>query len=199
MTVTCPGVHAQAAGLEVQAASIRIRGAFVHQRFGSDGLHRFREAASPALRQALDGRCSGGGWVPFALQIEGTLLIDQLFGAGDLALAEEIGAFAATQDAGVWKTLFMRTVPPALMARVLPSLWSHYYRNGGALRMTITGPTAMLITIDGFPAPHPAHCRAMAGWARATLEHGPRVDIRATEVKCRTRGEDSCLMNVTWR
>ena len=189
----------QPSGVEVQAASIRSREAFVRERFGPEGVRRFREGASRELTRILDGQSSGGGWAPFARQIEATELIDRLFGAGDLALANELGASVATHDAGVWKSLFMRAVPPALMARIIPSLWSHYYRHGGALRMQITGASALTIREEGFPAPHRAHCLAMIGWARATLEQGPRTDVRVTEHCCRMRGEEVCEFHVTWR
>lgn len=199
MTISELRTGPQSSGVEVQAASIRSREAFVRERFGPEGVRRFREGASRELTRILDGQSSGGGWAPFARQIEATELIDRLFGAGDLALATELGAFVATHDAGVWKSLFMRAVPPALMARIIPSLWSHYYRHGGALRMQITGASALTIRVEGFPAPHRAHCLAMAGWARATLEQGPRTDVRVTEQRCRIGGEEVCEFHVTWR
>ncbi len=199
MTVPEPRGRPLAAGVEVQASSIRSREAFVRERFGADGVRRLREHASRELVQILDGKSSGGGWVPFSRQVEATELVDRLFGAGDLALAVELGAFVATHDAGVWKSLFMRAVPPALMARIVPSLWAHYYRHGGALRMQITGASSMAILVVGFPLPHRAHCLAMAGWARATLEHGPRTGVQVSEQSCRTRGEEACEFHVTWR
>src|SRR5688572_1661729 len=87
----------------VQSATVRVRETFVEKRFGVPARQRFRQAASPGLRELLSApQNPKSGWVPFELFIEANVLADKLFGKGDLELAWEIGRFAAGHNIGVW-------------------------------------------------------------------------------------------------
>lgn len=182
----------------VQSATVRLRGAFVEQRFGVDARQRYVASASPPLRALLlrDAKAAST-WVDFDLFVEATVLADKLFGRGDLGLAWEIGRFAATHEVGVWKNLLMRHIRPTLLLSIASGAWNHHY-DGGRLVSRATGANSVLVSIEGFPSPHRAHCQSIAGWMFGSLELGPRKDCRVDEVQCRARGGSACEFKLTW-
>lgn len=187
-----------AAAPRVQASTVRVRATFAEKRFGVAGLQKFRQSASPALRDFLGTTTNPpGGWVPFELFIEANVLCDRLFGRGDLGLVWEIGRFAASHNLGVWKATFMRHSPPSVFVAIARGLWSSHYQ-GGRLASRATGVTGMAISIIDFPAPHKAHCNSIGGWLQGSLELGPRKDIEVKEVACRTEGAGFCEFRATW-
>jgi hypothetical protein len=184
--------------LRVQAATVRLREAFVEERFGVDARQRFREQASAALRELLTTKADPrGGWVDFALFVEATVLADRLFGKGDLALAWEIGRFASSHTVGVWKRLVMRHVRPATLLGLVAGVWSHHYE-GGRLMSRASGPTGLYLQIIDFPAPHRAHCLSIGGWMQGSLEMGPRRNIQVAELGCRALGGPACDFQLSW-
>lgn len=182
----------------VQVATVRARDAFVEARFGTGARQRYRSEASPALREILAASSKPpGGWVPFPLFVEATVLADRLFGRGDLTMAWDMGHFAASHNAGVWKSLFMRHLRPSMVLGITAGLWSSHY-DGGRLASRSTGDSSLLVSILDFPTPHAAHCRSIGGWMQGSLELGPRKSIEVQELSCRTRGGTSCDFRLTW-
>lgn len=184
--------------VRVQASTVRLRDAFVEQRYGLEARQRFRAAASPLLRELIVTKTEPkGGWVDFQLFVEATVLADNMFGKGDLALAWEIGRFASTHTVGVWKRLVMRHVRPPTVLALAAGVWSHHY-DGGRLVSRASGSTGLTIQIVDFPTPHRAHCLSVGGWMQGSLEMGPRRSIGVRELSCRARGATSCEFQLTW-
>lgn len=181
----------------VQAATVRVRDQYVEKHFGVAGQQRLRQAASPALRDFLASAEPKAGWVPFELFVEATSLADRLFGRGDMAMAWDIGRFAASHNIGVWKSLFMRHAPPGVLLGITSGLWSHHY-DGGRLASRATGPSSVIVGILDFPEPHRAHCLSIAGWIQGSLELGPRKNILVQETACRTQGGALCEFRLSW-
>ncbi len=184
--------------VRVQAATVRVREAFVAERFSPSAVQRLRELASPPLREVLLAPAlPPGGWVPFSLFVEINQLVDRTFGKGDGELAWESGRFAASHNAGVWKSLIMRHVSPSMLVSLASSLWSKHY-DGGRLVSRPGGGTCVMVSIVDFPEPDPAHCKAIGGWMQGSLEMGPRKNIKVTEVACRSAGAAICEFRLTW-
>lgn len=181
----------------VQAATVRLRMAYVEQKHGVEARQRFMMQASPALREVLSAAPGKSAWVDFELFVEATVLVDRMFGRGDMALAWDIGRFAAGHEIGVWKSLIMRVVRPSMLLGVVSGVWSHHY-DSGRLVSRVVGPTAMLVGIENFPTPHRAHCYSIAGWIHGSLEQGPRKNINVRELSCRAHGGRSCEFQLDW-
>jgi hypothetical protein len=184
--------------VRVQAATVRLRDAYVERHFGIEGRQKFRQAASSELRNLLSTAADPqGGWVDFELFIEATVLADRLFGTGDLELAWQIGKFASNYAVGVWKRLIMRHVRPATLLGLTAGVWSHHY-DGGRLISRSLGTHGLHITIADFPRPHRAHCLSIGGWMEGSLVMGPRKNILVRELACRARGEATCDFQLGW-
>ncbi|MBK8994368.1 MAG: hypothetical protein IPM35_01255 [Myxococcales bacterium] len=182
----------------VQASTVRVRQAFAESRFGATAPERLRREASPELRALLASKDSPpGGWVPFALFVEVNQLVDRQFGSGDGSLIWESGRFAASHNAGVWKSLIMRHVTPGMLVGLASSLWSKHYEGGRLVSRSAGGNTLMVSIVD-FPEPHPAHCKAIGGWMLGSIELGPRKDPAVQELACRANGAAICEFRLTW-
>jgi hypothetical protein len=196
--MTTQGTEGKPRTARVQVGTVRARDAYVEKQYGAGALQRYRGSASPPLRELLGATAKPpGGWVDFALFVEATVLADRLFGRGDMALAWEMGRFAASHNAGVWKSIFMRHVRPAMLLGITSGLWSSHY-DGGRLASRSTGDASMLVSILDFPAPHRAHCLSIGGWMQGSLELGPRKNIHVQELSCRLNGGTSCDFRLTW-
>ncbi len=182
----------------VQAKTVRVRDTFVAEQFGAAARERFVAAASPPLRELLGTTGEPkGGWVEFALFVEANTLADSLFGRGDLALAWEMGRFAATHNMGVWRSMLMRHVRPSTFIGIAAGLWGSHY-DGGKLLSRSVGDGGLLVSIADFPEPHRAHCLAIAGWVHGSLEIGPRRNVRVVEQSCRLTGGATCDLDIRW-
>jgi hypothetical protein len=183
----------------VQANTVRLRDAFVEQRFGLEARQRYRATASTALRELLaQPGDPKGGWINFELFIEATVLADRLFGKGDLGLAWEIGRFASDHAIGIWKRLIMRHISPATLLGLTSGIWSHHY-DGGRLVSRALGASGLHVEIADFPAPHRAHCLSIGGWMEGSLEMGPRKRTHVRELGCKTLGAPTCEFQLTWQ
>ena len=176
---------------------LRSREAFVRQYYGGEGMRRLIEAASPALRPLLDDPTrSDREWVTFDSMVECTVLIDQLFGAGDLALARELGYHSSTTAAGPWKTWALRHTPVSVALQLAAGVWRYYYSHG---RMALRPDGAGVMgAIEDFPVFHRAHCLVVVGWLYGVLSMGPRRNVVVEERSCRALGDATCTLRSSW-
>ena len=72
----------------------------------------------------------------------------------------------------------------------------HY--DSGHMVAVKDGAQAVRLRIEGFEAPHRAHCLSVLGWASRSVElsGGKLTDVR--ENACRTMGDAVCELGLTW-
>ncbi len=190
------GTNAPTRSVRVKASTITARVDYVEQRLGAEALARFREAASPALAPYLTSKVPSG-WAAFDAFVEANVLVDRLFGDGDLRLAWDMGRFAATHNMGMWKAFVYRHVQPSLIMSIAAGLWGQHY-DGGRLATRPLGSSGVAVSIIDFPTPHRAHCLSVGGWILGTAEAGPRRSATVRESACRISGDRLCELLVTW-
>ena len=155
------------------------------------------DAASPALRAVLGGMEPAGGWTDFSSFVEVNVLVDRLFGSGDLGLVRELGRDAARRTAGVWRSLFEKGVDVPKFVEIAGGLWHKHY-DVGSIERSIVAADRVKVEIRGMPEPHRAHCLAVAGWIEGVFEFKPGVHVVANELSCRASGEATCEMMLHW-
>ena len=181
-----------------QISTLRMRVEFAKDRFGAPAEARLQGAASPALRAALDAGDPPNGWVDFRLFVEINVLVDSLFGSGDLTLVRDAGHYAALHNAGVWRALFEKGVGVAQFVEIAGGLWHKHYDVGSLVRSAV-GAQTVHVEIHGMPLPHRAHCLAVVGWVEGVFELKPGVAVQARELGCRAAGDAKCELVVTWQ
>ncbi len=173
-----------------------MRQSFVRAKFGNAAADMFEARASPGLKTALTLARKRDDWVDFGLFIEATELVDMLFGRGNLALAWEVGRFAAEHNMAFWRSIVMRVVSPTVVLAVSASLWSHHY-DTGTLNTAREGDSVR-VRINDFLWPHRTHCMSIGGWIERSLELGRPKSVSVRETSCRTRGGEFCEYALTW-
>lgn len=179
-----------------------MRQHFVKARFGTTGAELFQARASAELRMALSIAQQRDEWVDFGLFIEATELVDRLFGRGDLAMAWEVGRYAAEHNIGVWRSLIMRVMSPSILMSIATSLWTHHYDSGKLVvreEESDSEKNQVRVSIAEFRSPHRTHCMSIGGWIERSLELGRPKSVRVREVACRARHGASCEFALTWK
>lgn len=183
-------------GLHARASAVKVRDQFVMARFGRTSRDRYRAAASPELREALD--TPGDRWVDFRLFVDATELACRMFADGDEELAAEIGAFAAEANMGPWRALVHRILSPGFILGLSSQLWGHHY-DGGRLSVTEIPNAGFKVRIEEFPQPARVHCLSIRGWCLGTIRLGRPKTATVEETLCRLRGDPACEFVAQWR
>ena len=87
----------------VKGSALASRILWVQLEHGDAGYQRLLGQISPELRQTIEMGVNKAKWYPFDQFIELNLVLDRLFGKGDLALIRELGRYGA--DANL-KTIY---------------------------------------------------------------------------------------------
>ena len=180
----------------MRGTAVLMRQNFVRLKYGSAAAEMFAARASPSLKTTLTLAKQRDEWVDFGQFIEATELVDNLFGRGNLALAWEVGRFAAEHNMAFWRSIVMRLMSPPVVLAVAASLWSHHY-DTGTLDTSRTGDNVR-VRINDFLWPHRTHCMSIGGWIERTLELGRPKSVSVRETSCRTRSGEFCEYSLTW-
>jgi hypothetical protein len=161
------------------------------------GAERLRGRMSPELRALCDAGFLANGWYPFAAFVELNALLDQLFGAGDLALCYELGRYACDVNLTTLYRIFFRLGSVPFIIRRAAAAWRVNY-DAGAMTVVSQTDDAVCLRVSGVPAPHRAHCLSVKGWiARATEISGG--EVLDEEERCRLLGDPECEFQFRWR
>ena len=180
----------------VKASTVQQRLTFVDQCFGKEAHERYLGAVSPQLVRVFEG--SPKSWVEFGHFVEATVLIDQIFGKGDLTMCWEVGRFASQFAVSAWKQFVMRRIRPTTIVSLASSAWSQYY-DAGRIVSSPAGPSALRLEIAGFPQPHRAHCLSIGGWVDGSIAAAPGRQVHVQELSCRAIGDAQCVFLARWR
>ena len=182
----------------IKGSALASRVLWVRLRYGSEGLSRLASRVSAPLRDVIDHGAKLPTWYPFELFVELTVAIDQEFGTGDLALARELGRYGADANMTTIYRLFYKVGTVQWILQRAVRLWAAHY-DAGRVDLYTRGPGTADLEIVGFPTPHRAHCDAICGFVERCIELSGGQAPKVTEVACRTRGDDKCRIETTWR
>lgn len=164
---------------------------------GAAGVDRLRHQCSPELRAHLDEGFSKAKWYPFDEFVELNLVIDRLFGRGDLALVKLLGRHGADANLTTIYRLFYKVGSPQWILGRSVRLWSAHYDSGYS-EVATRGARAAVLRVRGFATPHQAHCLSVMGWAERAIELSGGKRPIVEESQCRTRGDELCQLDITW-
>ena len=160
-------------------------------------MQRLRAAASAQLASILEAGVEKARWYPFRQFIELNVLIDRLFGRGDLSLVKALGRHGADANLTTIYRLFYKVGTTHWILGRAVRLWSAHY-DSGSLEVFTRGPHGAILRIHGFAFPDPAHCLSVAGWCERSIELSGGRSVLLAETRCRTRGDDVCQLEATW-
>jgi hypothetical protein len=182
----------------VKGSALASRLLWVRLGHGEAGLERLEKQASPSLTPTLVNGVAMARWYPFDQFIELITLVDRLFGAGDLGLVKELGRFGADANLKTVYRLFYKVGTVRWILGRAARLWGAHY-DSGEMRIVEDRPGYGVLEIAGFDTPHRIHCLSVAGWAERSVEISGGKEARVEEPSCRARGDERCLLEVTWK
>lgn len=186
----------------VKGSALASRVLWVELGHGAAGMARLIAQASPDLRLTLGGPRLGGAidkarWYPFEQFIELNVLIDRLFGAGDLGLVRELGRHGADANLTTIYRLFYKVGATHWILGRAVRLWSAHY-DSGYLEILTRGLRSATLRIRGFATPDRVHCLSVLGWGERSIELSGGTRVQVSETLCRLRGDELCQIEATW-
>ncbi len=181
-----------------QVTTLRVREAFVRERFGEPGHQLVLKRASERLRHALVAKDPADGWIAFHLFVELCELVDRELGEGDQALVLSMGRYSAEHTAGVWRSMFERGMSVNQFVDIAAGIWHRHYDCGRVSASSVNDRVSEMV-IDGMPLPHRAHCLSVKGWIEGVFSFSPDTRVQVKELSCRAANDERCCMRLSWR
>lgn len=173
------------------------RALWVQLGHGAAGIERLAAQCSPELRANLEAGFDKATWYPFEQFVELNLVIDRLFGAGDLSLIKQLGRFGADANLTTIYRLFYKVGTTHWILGRAVRLWSAHY-DSGTLEVLTRGPKTAVLRIRDFATPDKAHCLSVSGWCERSIELSGGENVRISEPLCRISGDDLCQLECVW-
>jgi hypothetical protein len=178
--------------------AVNMRLAYAERFHGQEGLAQLVASLTPEHRATIEARVLPHAWVPMDLFIALNVNADRLFGKGDLALCQGMGAWAAEKSLPTLFRIFYRLGTPMFIFGKAAKLWSQHYDSGWLEPMS-PGPNEVHLLLHELQQPHRAHCLSVLGWAARSIEMSGGTLAGAEELRCRTRGDDVCDLSLRWK
>lgn len=178
--------------------AVTARLAYAEEVHGAAGLKQLLDSLSPEHRALVEGRILPHAWVPIELFIALNVNADKLWGSGDLALCQVLGAWAAEKNLPTLFRIFYRLGTPMFIFSKAAKLWLQHY-DTGRLEPTSPGPNEVRLLLHDFGQPHRAHCLSVLGWAARSIEMSGGKLTACEEPRCRTRGDPFCELLLRWK
>ena len=174
----------------VRASAVLARLRWVEEHHGREAKRAVLVSLPPRHATAIMAAVTPNAWVPFDAFVAMCEAIDRAYGKGDLSLCRSLGKYAADVNLPTLYRLFYKIGSFRFIISKASAVWSTHYDSGRATTRDIPGGVALVV--EGFAAPHRAHCLSVLGWLeQSAIISGVKVSA-ARETKCRTRGDAVC-------
>jgi hypothetical protein len=183
----------------VKGGALATRLLWLRLNHGEAGTARLVAAASPALRVVIGQGVVRAAWYPTGLFIELNQRLDELFGAGDLALVKQLGRFGADASLTTIYRLFFKVGTVQWILGRASRLWGMHYDSGRMVIRPGGGDQTLEMEIADFDEPHRAHCVAVMGWIERSVELSGGTQVEITERSCRAIGDARCRWRLRWQ
>jgi hypothetical protein len=151
----------------------------------------------PETRAIVARTVLASSWYPFASLADLIRTADKVMGAGDLAIAREMGRYSATANLStVFRLLIRFTTPTTILAKGA-ALWSLNH-DSGRVEARPDGTNAALYVIHDHGEPDLAFCASLAGWIERCLEMTGAKTVVVNEEACAAREGSVCRFRATW-
>jgi hypothetical protein len=181
----------------VKGSALASRVLWIQLNHGAGGLAKLRAAASAPLAEAIDAGIAKARWYPLRQFYELNVLIDRLFGAGDLSLIKELGRHGADANLTTIYRLFYKVGTAHWLLGRAVRLWSAHY-DTGHLEVLAGGLRSAILRVHAFAIPDRVHCLSVLGWCERSIELSGGWSVWSDEPLCRTRGDAYCQFEASW-
>jgi predicted hydrocarbon binding protein len=170
---------------------------FLKTQFGEEKYKEVLARMSAVSRKVIEANIMYGQMVPIKPYIDLITVADQHLGKGNYALCRRIGNVVAEEGIPKLYKVFVTNADPMFAINRLPNFWSHMY-DSGKLTTQMETKNIVSVHIEGFVDAHKAYCWKVLGYFEKMLELAGGKNVRITETRCRTSGENECVYAIAW-
>ncbi len=180
----------------VKGGVLKSRLAFLEARGGLDAVGRVLATLPEEDRVLLSGYIDPSGWYPFDTGSRLDAAIEAELGGGD-ALFREMGAQSARDNLSPAQRAFVRERDPHALLKGAASIYRLYYDTG---RRTFERQGERKVVLRTYESTtfSRADCLTVVGWHEQVIVMCGGKNVRVSEVKCRTRGDEVCEYVCEW-
>jgi predicted hydrocarbon binding protein len=169
---------------------------FTLDRYGLEGWVDVLAHLVPEDRGVLD-EIVPVGWYSLALYARLIRALDQIHGAGDLALVVQLGHYEAERDLTTIQRAFLRMASPAFLLEKSAEYWRRFH-DTGVWTINREGATRVRAYLDDWGHVDAALCRELVGYLSRAFELVGAKNVRVDHAGCRAHGSDRCLFIGSW-
>lgn len=180
----------------IKGGVLTSRLAFLEARGGRDAVGRVLATLPEADRALLSGAIAPASWYPFDTGSRLDAAIEAELGGGD-ALFREMGAQSARDNLSPAQRAFVRERDPHALLKGAASIYRLYYDTG---RRTFErqGVRKVVLRTHDSTTFSRADCLTVMGWHEQVIAMCGGKNVRVTEDRCRTHGDDVCEYVCEW-
>jgi hypothetical protein len=177
-------------------ASARL---FTEREFGTDAVERVLQRLEPADADLLRG-VTAVGWYPVEPVLRYHHALEQLCGrpGSNFELCERLGTFSAEWAINSILKVFIRFKSPHFLMQKNATLWGRYH-DSGRWETPPEEPGRVGGRLYEFAVQDEAFCARLRGWLCGAVKMTGGRDARASEPRCRCRGDEYCEYLVEYR
>jgi hypothetical protein len=181
--------------MKVKAQGLLNAAKFVEERFGREALGEVVRACSPAVRETYTSS-TVINWHPVEELCEFVEVAESKLSIAHRKLIEEIGAAGARANMqGMLLRLAFYWGKPEFMMKRITSLWRQF-NDEGEMELLSFDDRRGQVEVRGIRRPHESFCRLLTGWCGEVTTALGAQNVTAHHVKCRTRGDATCVWEV---
>ncbi len=183
--------------MNVKAQGLLNGARWIEQTYGQGALATVLQACTTAVRDRYIS-ATALTWHPLDELLELVGVADRLLGAGDGAIAEEVGAAGARANT---KTLMMRVVVhianPEFLMRRAAGMWSQF-NDEGTMEIVAFESRRLVVQLTGCRELPLLFVRILSGWGREIANAVAAHDAVARVVEHVERGRARAAWELTW-
>ncbi|MDD3803998.1 MAG: DUF2378 family protein [bacterium] len=185
--------------MEVKGVSLISTREFVSVKFTSEDYNRWIKSLSLESYSIINGNILASNWYPYVRgMLEPTKSICDMFYAGSMRGAEEIGRFSAEKSLrGIYRFYVKIASPDSLLKRATTIFQSYY--NPCRIELVKEGEKSYVMKFSEFDPPSPFVEHRVMGWVEAALEICGASSIKTGVRKSAQSKNDMTELSINWK
>ncbi len=201
---TPAAVHLQSTQAGAPGNALRVKGALLLSALehleavhGPGTRAKLIEHLAPSERAPLAGMVTPVAYLPLSVYDAFLAAAERMFGTGDGLLAVSLGQTAAVRDLPTMHRHLIRDATPQDVLLRIPEIYGAYH-DRGTVEVTAS-PTGHRVAVRDAAPDTMRHALAMSGVYRGLLEYTGALDVRATLLSCRCRGDAATVTSLRFK
>lgn len=185
--------------MEVKGVSLISTREFVLTKFKSEEYDRWLKSLSTESHSIISGNILASNWYPYVRgMLEPTKSICDMFYAGSMRGAEEIGRYSAEKSLrGIYRFFVKIASPDSLLKRATTIFQSYY--NPCRIELVKEADKSFVMRFSEFDPPSPFVEHRVMGWIEAALEICGASSIKIGVRKSAQNKNDMTELSIIWK